>query len=92
MLSNIAHNTDTEMVGDSWAHRIAYTTSLQGGDKRQLRRINKDRIIEFAESIDDIFMTYEALQDAGPESNECDAIAVGVFYFEEHDENASYNW
>ena len=92
MLSNIAHNTDADRVGDSWAHRIAFTTSLQGGDKRQLRRIAKDRIIEFSESIDDIFMTYEALQDAGTDSKDHDAIAVGVFYFEEHDGNAKYEW
>jgi len=37
-------------------------------------------------------MTYEALQNAGTESQEHDAIAVGVFYFEEHDKNAKYEW
>jgi hypothetical protein len=92
MLSNIAHNTDPERAEETWAHRITFTTSLQGGDKRQLRRIAKDRIIEFSESVDDIFMTYEALQDTGPELQERDAIAVGVFYFEEHDKNAKYEW
>jgi len=92
IFSNIAHNTDPERDGDAWAHRIAYTTALQGGENRQLRRIAKDRIKEFSESIDDIFMTYEALQDAGNESQERDAIAVGVFYFEEQDKNAKYEW
>jgi hypothetical protein len=65
---------------------------VQGVEKRQLRRISKDRIIEFSESVDDIFMTYEALQDTETESQERDAIAVGVFYFEEHDKNAKYEW
>ena len=92
MLSNIAHNTDTERAEDSWAHRIAFTTSLQGGDKRQLRRIAKDRIVEFSESVDDIFMTYESLQEEGVELQERDAIAVGVFYFEEQDKSAKYEW
>jgi hypothetical protein len=92
ILSNIAHNTDSERDDESWAHRIAFTTSLQDGDNRQLRRITKDRIKEFSESIDDIFMTYEALQNAGTESQEHDAIAVGVFYFEEHDKSAKYEW
>jgi hypothetical protein len=92
MLSNIAHNTDTARSEGSWAHRIAFTRSVQGGEKRQLRRIAKDRIIEFSESVDDIFMTYEALQDTETESQERDAIAVGVFYFEEHDKNAKYEW
>lgn len=92
MLCNIAHNTDVDRAGDSWAHRIAYSTSIQTGGRRQLRRIAKDRVVEFAESIDDIFMTYEALQDSGSELEESEAIAVGVFYFEEHDENAKYDW
>jgi hypothetical protein len=92
LLSNIAHNTNPERDDESWAHRIAFTTSLQGGDNRQLRRIAKNRIKEFSESVDDIFMTYEALQDGGTKPQDRDAIAVGVFYFEEHDKNAKYEW
>ena len=92
LLSNIAHNTDTELSSDTWAHRIAFTNSLPRKDSRQLRRITKDRIVEFAESVDDIFMAYEARDDDETSSGNQDAVAVGVFYFQEEDKNARYDW
>ena len=92
MLSNIAHNTDAEVKEDTWAHRIAFTKSLPGKDSRQLRRITKDRIVEFAESVDDVFMAYEALHDDGSPAGKQEAVAVGVFYFQEEDSNAKYDW
>ena len=70
---------------------MAHTTHLQKSDTGQLRRIAKDRVTDFAEAIDDLFMAYEALH--GDESREKgDPVAVGIFYFEEHDKNASYDW
>ena len=92
MLSNIAHNTDSEREGGSWAQRIAYTQSLSRDDTGQLRRVARDRIAEFAESIDDIFIAYEALHKNGNRDKEKPTVAVGVFYFEELDENAKYDW
>ena len=92
MLSTIAHNTDDNGAGDPWPHRIAFTTSLQSSDTRQLRRITKDRIVEFSESVDDIFMAYESLHESGSDADSCDAVAVGVFYFEEDDDGAKYEW
>lgn len=91
MLSNVAHNTDPERT-DTWAHRIAHTRSLRSPDKRQLRRITKDRIVDFAESIDDIFIAYESLQDDSDNDRSRDTVAVGIYYFEERDENAEYEW
>ncbi len=91
LLSNIAHNTDPENVDSKWASRIAFTTKLQKSDSGQLRRIARDRISEFAEAVDDLFIAYEALQsDDGRERG--DPVAVGVFYFEERDESADYDW
>lgn len=91
-LSNIAHNTQPNRESDSWAHRIAFTKSLRKADAGQLRRIAKDRIAEFAESVDDIFIAYEALHESDHSADEGEAIAVGVFYFEEDDPNANYDW
>jgi hypothetical protein len=92
LLSNISHNTDAESEDSTWAHRVAFTKSVRSTDAKQLRRIAKDRIAEFAESVDDIFMAYEALhEDEGGHSDE-EAIAVGVFYFEERDKHANYDW
>ena len=92
MLSNIAHNTDPEFSDSKWASRIAFTTGLKKSDTGQLRRIAKDRIADFAESIDDIFIAYEALHEDTENADKGDAVAVGVYYFEEHDESADYEW
>lgn len=92
VLSNIVHNTDPERTEDTWANRVAFTQSLQPSEHGQLRRITKDRIVEFAESIDDIFMAYESVGIEDENDDGRGAIAIGVFYFEEHDKNAKYDW
>lgn len=92
VLSNIVHNTDPERTEDTWANRVAFTQSLKLSEHGQLRRIAKDRIIEFAESIDDIFMAYESLSVQDENDDGQGPIAIGVFYFEEHDKNAKYDW
>lgn len=92
LLSNISHNTDSERTEPTWANRMAYTKSIRREDAGQLKRVAKDRIVEFAESIDDIFIAYEALHEGNKPSGDGDAIAVGVFYFEETDEHAKYDW
>ena len=91
-LSNVAHNTNPDRDGSTWANRVAHTTALRTPDKKQLRRITKDRIVDFAESIDDVFMAYESLQDDKDRSSTQDAVAVGVYYFEERDKKADYEW
>ena len=92
LLSNIAHNSDPDLADEKWAHRVAFTTALGDGDNRQLRRIAKDRISDFAESVDDIFITYEEMHDGRDKGEEGGVIAVGVFYFEEQDKDARYDW
>jgi hypothetical protein len=90
-ISNVAHNTDPDRT-EPWPNRIAHTTSLRSTDTRQLRRITKDRIVDFSESIDDIFMAYESLQDDRHAEDSSAAIAVGVYYFEETDPKTDYEW
>ncbi len=92
LLSNVAHNTDPDRTDATWAHRIAYTQTLGASDTKQLRRISKDRIVDFAESIDDIFIAYESLKESEVNNESSDAIAVGVYYFEEQDKDANYKW
>ena len=93
MLCNIEHNTgDLEGEEGSWANRIAFTQSVPRENSGQLRRITRDRIVEFAESVDDLFMAYESLHETKSATNDRDPIAVGIFYFEENDENANYDW
>ena len=92
LLSNISHNTDPSAAGPKWPSRIAYTTAIDSSESGQLQRIAKDRITEFAESIDDVFMAYESLHNGSRETQKGAPVAVGVFYFEEQDENADYEW
>jgi hypothetical protein len=92
LLSNVEHNTNPDRTEGTWANRVAHTTALRESDTRQLRRITKDRIVDFAESIDDIFMAYESLQEDGAGQGSRDAVAVGIYYFEERDKNADYEW
>ena len=93
MLCNIEYNT-RELEGEdgTWANRIAFTQSVPRENAGQLRRITRDRIVEFAESVDDLFMAYESLHDNHSTKENRDPVAVGVFYFEETDENANYDW
>ena len=92
LLSNVNYNTSPNEPEDGWASRVAYTQILRSSEKGRLRRVTKDRIVEFAESIDDIFMAYESMQPNESVNEGKAAIAVGVFYFEERDKNAKYRW
>jgi len=91
-LSNVVHNTDPNTPEPRWASRIAHTTAVDGAESAQLRRIAKDRITEFAQSIDDVFIAYESLHPRSQDEEKSSPVAVGVFYFEEKDENADYDW
>lgn len=92
LLSNAAYNTDPDRTDATWANRVAHTTSLRANDTKQLRRIAKDRIFDFVDSIDDLFIAYESLQDGHKDEQKNNAVAVGVFYFEERDKDADYDW
>jgi hypothetical protein len=92
LLCNITHNTDADADVSSWANRIAFTRSVRREDAAQLRRITRDRIIEFAESTDDLFMAYESLHESDSRGAAEEPIAVGIFYFEETDASANYEW
>lgn len=92
LLSNVAHNFDPNSNDSPWIQRVAFTLALRNSDTKQLRRISRDRIEDFVESIDDIIIAYESLQDEGADSDEKNIVAVGVYYFEELDKNAKYDW
>ena len=93
MLCNIEYNTgDIDEKEGTWANRIAFTQSVPHENAGQLRRITRDRIVDFAESVDDLFMAYESMHESGRSNEQRDPIAVGIFYFEETDENANYDW
>ena len=93
VLSNTVHNTEPERSDETWANRVIHSKLVRKEEGGRLRRIARDRIVDFAESMDDIFMAYESTQTNDDSSeDENSALAVGVFYFEEHDKDAKYEW
>ena len=93
ILSNTVHNTDPDRSDETWANKVVHTRLVRPSENGRLRRIATDRIVDFSESMDDIFMAYESNQfDEGISQSENKTLAVGVFYFEERDAGAKYDW
>ena len=93
LLSTVAHNTDpeTDTENNADAQYAAYSLRLNKNDRPRLRRMCADRLSDIAESFHDLFMAYESNDEPTPENSES-PIAVGIYYFEERDENAKYDW
>jgi len=89
--ATIAHNLNPEL-DDSWAQLSSYSQSIRGSDVHRLRRISFDRLSEVAESIDDLFIAYEALHEKDQSANNKTTVAVGVYYFEERDSEMVDKW
>ena len=79
----LAHNTQTRSDGDTWVHRSTATKHVRENDLARIRRISSDRLAEFVESIDDLFVAYETLYESDGSNTSSRAIGIGVFYFEE---------
>lgn len=92
LLCNLAHNTDPDRQEDTWPNRVAYSQALRTREKGRFHRVARDRIVEFVESIDDIFIAYESMIEDGVGKDENEVVTVGVYYFEEQDKNAKYRW
>ena len=79
----LAHNTNDLTGKNTWVQRNTVTTCIREGDLPRLRRISADRLIEFTESIDDLFVAYETLYEGDVEAQHSMAVGVGVYYFED---------
>ncbi len=91
LLTTVEHNSNLENA-DGWRQRVAYTQSVRKSDVPRLKRIAGDRIVDFAESIDDLFMAYETLYEDDPNHDETSTLAVGVFYFEDAGKDKDFKW
>jgi hypothetical protein len=89
--ATIAHNLQAG-GDDTWAQTSSYSQSIRRSDVPRLRRISSDRLSEVAESIDDLFMAYEALHEKDDSENGKTTVVVGVYYFEEKDEAMAERW
>ena len=93
VIANTVHNTDPDRTDDSWSNKVIHTRLVRPSESGRLRRITTDRIVDFSESMDDIFMAYESVQSEDDNQElEKTTLAVGVFYFEERDKGAKYDW
>lgn len=79
----LANNTNAENSDSTWIMRTAATSRVREKDLPRVRRIGSDRLVEFVESIDDLFAAYETLHDDDPLEASDKSIGIGVFYFEE---------
>ena len=91
LLSTIFENCAKEEGPAGLAQFSAYSTGIDKSDLKRLRRISYDRLSDMAESFDDLFIAYEELQDSSDEKDRT-TVAVGLYYFEETDENVDYKW
>lgn len=91
LLSTIAINSDPNRELDGIPQFTAYSLGIRKDDLMRIRRISYDRLLAAAESFDDLFMAYESPEVEG-EPGKGNAVSVGMYYFEEHDENAKYTW
>ncbi|MGB5738892.1 MAG: DUF6502 family protein [Woeseia sp.] len=79
----LAHNSNPDRKTDTWIQRYAATQFVREDDIARIKRISSDRLVEFTESIDDLFSAYETLYDNGDPVESSRTVGVGVFYFEE---------
>lgn len=91
LLCTVVENSDPNEGARELKQLTAYSTNIRKQDLGRLRRISSDRLADFAESFDDLFMAYESLNEKSGDRDRI-TVAVGLFYFEEHDENAKYTW
>jgi hypothetical protein len=93
LIATTASNTDPGRVrGDGVAQFATHSLSIGQEDKARLRRISYERLSELAVSFDDLFTTFETTSAGKAETDDHNVVSVGLYYFEETDPNARYNW
>ena len=91
LISSVAHNTDPVNELDVMAQFSVYSLDIETQDRSRLRRMCSDRLTDMSESFDDLFIAFESNGNEATPSKKA-PIMVGLYYFEELDENASYDW
>jgi hypothetical protein len=91
-LMNAAHNLDPKTGDNSWPQYTAFAKSIRKEDLPRLRRVSKDRFVDFVQSFDDMFMAYESLHATKGDKDEHNPIVVELIYFEEEDDAARDLW
>lgn len=92
LLSNIVKNSDPESDDAGWAQVTAFSGDIPNQDLKRLRRICKDRSKTTMTAFDDLLMAFERQEDAPDSVGGDRPVAVGIFYFEEHDQESYSIW
>lgn len=92
LLATIAHNINTHNQEERWAQYTAFTRAVKRTDVRRVRRISADRLVDVAESFDDLFIAYDSLNETDNDQEQRNTIAVGVFYFEDTEDSDEFHW
>lgn len=93
LLSTIARNTEPGSVpGEGNPQFSTYSLSINPSDRTRLRRISGDRLAEAAVSFDDLFTAYKSASASTDDESQNPVVMVGLYYFEETDPHANYNW
>ncbi len=92
LLSVLSHNSDPDRNDEGLAQYTAFSVNIDKKDMTRLRRICRDRLSDYAESFDDLFMAYESVNDTESRNYKGQTVAVGLYYFEERDKRVSYTW
>lgn len=82
----LGHNCDPKNADQTWVQRVAASKYVRKEDMQKIRRITRDRLVDFTESVDDLFGAYETLhkeEEGSMDAGQGRAVGVGVFYFEE---------
>jgi len=92
LVSTIAHNTNPDLEEPTWGQLTAFTADICKTELPRIRRISMDRLTEVVESFDDVFMAYEKMSGEESDSSSNRPIAIGVFYFEEREDDLISVW
>ncbi len=91
LLSNVSFNTDPKNESDVMPQFAAFSLNIDAEDRPRIKRMCSDRLNDIAESFDDLFIAYES-RGAKNNNDTSSPVMVGVYYFEERDEHAQYDW
>jgi hypothetical protein len=92
LLSSIAHNTDVKRSEGLWAQWTASSSEISSKDLPRLRRVCTERAKEAVESYDDILIAHSRRDSAATGDKIGAPVVIGVFYFEERDDEMAKLW
>jgi len=89
----LSRNIDSD-IDEGHIQRIAYANNIRAADMGRVRRVSRDRVADFVESVNELFLAYETIY--GEEQKETQdenvmTVGIGAYYFElGEDDNKFY--